>query len=91
MLFIERYYKIYDLKNNTYNSDLRGTHHFRICSWVFPLECIEDKWLVNCGDFSDDSRIIHGMRSDFICSEDKEVLLEVMDDNFFSMEVILFK
>ena len=55
-------------KNNyRYNADLRGIQHIRICIWVFPLRCIEDKYLVNCGDFPSDSRNIHGMRSDFRC------------------------
>ena len=74
-----------------YNADLRGTHNFLICSWVFPLGYTEDKWLVNCGYLPGDCRIIHGIRYDFICSEDEAGLLEVIADTFISMEVILFK
>ena len=61
------------------------------CSWVFPVGCIEDKLLVNCGDFSVDCRSIHDMRSYFRCSEDEEGFFEVISDKFLSMEVILLK
>ena len=58
---------------------------------MFPLGYIEDKLLVNCGDFSGDCSSIHGMRSDFRCSKYKEGLFEVISDTFMSMEVIIFK
>ena len=58
---------------------------------MFPLGHIEDKLLVNCGDFSGDCSIIHGMRLDFRCSEDEEGLFEVIANTFMLMEVILFK
>ena len=91
VLFIERYWQSYDQKNDRYNADLIGIHHFRICSWVFPFGCIEDKCLVNCSDFLSYCKSIHGMSSDFICSEDEEDFFEVIDDIFMSMEVIFFK
>ena len=34
----------------------------------------------DCGGFPGDCRSIYGMRSDFICSEEKEVLFEVIAD-----------
>ena len=74
-----------DPKDKRYSAYLRGTHNFRIFSWVFPLCYIEDKLLVNCGDFSGDCRIIHDMRSDFRCSEDEEGLFEVIADTLISM------
>ena len=58
---------------------------------MFPLGCIEDKCLVNCGDFPCSYRSIRGMRSDFICSKDEEGLFKVISDTYMSMEVILFK
>ena len=58
---------------------------------MFPLGYIEDKRLVNCGDFPSDFMIIHVMRLDFISSEDKGGLFEVIADIFMSMELILFK
>ena len=45
---------------------------------------------MNCGGFSGDSGIIHGMISELICSEDEEVFFNVMDDIFISREVMLF-
>ena len=78
-------------KNDRCNADLRGIHHFRICSWVFPFGYTADKVLVNCGDFTGDCRSIHGIWSDFRCSEDEEYLFEVIDDTFMSMGVIIFK
>ena len=71
-----------DQIDKIYSADLRGTHNFGICSWVFPLEYIEEKLLVNYGEFSGDCRSIHGIRSGFRCPEDKEDLFEVMDDKF---------
>ena len=91
MLFIERDRQKSGRKKDRYNADLRVTHHFLICSWVFPLGCIEGKCLVNCGDFPGGCRGIHGMRLDFRCSEDEEVLFEVISIRFMAMEVILFK
>ena len=51
---------------------------------------MDDKGLVNCGDFTGDFRNIHGMISAFRFSEDKEGLFEVMSDRFMKMEVIIF-
>ena len=80
-----------DKKKDIYNSDLRRTHNFRICIWVFHLWCMEDKCLVNCGDFTGDCRSTHGIISDFRCSEDKEGLFEVIYDTFMLIEVIFYK
>ena len=80
-----------DQKDNRYSPDIIRNYPFQICSWVFPLWYIEDKLLVNCGCFPGDCKNINGMRSDFICSEDKEGLLKVIADTLMSMEVILFK
>ena len=40
--------------------------------------------------FPGGGRSIHGMGSDFRCSEDEEDLFEVIADIFMSMEVIVF-
>ena len=91
VLIIERYWKRSDLIEKIYSADIRETHHFRICSWVFPFGYVKDKWLVNCGYFTGDCRSIHGMKPDFICSEDEESWFKVIADTLISMEVILFK
>ena len=58
---------------------------------MFPLGYIEDKCLVNCGDFLGDCRSIHGTRLGFICLEDKYGLFEVIPDTLMPMEVVPFK
>ena len=60
VLFIDRYWQKYDKKKDRDNTDIRGTHHFSICSWVFLLGCIGDKCLVICSDLPGDCRSIHG-------------------------------
>ena len=47
--------------------------------------------MVNYGDTFGDCRSMNGIISDFICSEDKEGLLEVIADTFMSMDAIIFK
>ena len=91
VLFNESYWQIFDQNNDRYNPDLRVTHHFWICSWVFPLGFIENNVFVDCGNFSGDCRSIHGMRSDFRCSEDKVGLFEIIADRFMEAEVIIFR
>ena len=83
--FIERNWQRHELKNYIYNDDLRRNHHFKICSWVLNLGCIEELLLVNCGNFPIDSRSIYAMRSNFRYSEDENVLFEVIADTFISM------
>ena len=78
-------------KNDRYNTDLRGTHHSRICSLVFTLDWIEDKCLVNCGGFPGDCSTTRGMRSDFRFSVDEEVLLKGISSRFMSLGVIIVK
>ena len=58
---------------------------------MFPLGCIEDKCLVNCGDFPGDCRSIYGMISAFRCLEYEEGLFEVTSYRFMAMEVIVFR
>ena len=58
---------------------------------MFPLGCIEEKYLVNGGYLTGDRRSIHGIISNFICSEDEDGLFGVIAYTFMSMEVILFK
>ena len=51
---------------------------------------MEDTFLVNCGDSTVDCMTIHGMRSLFRCSENKEGLFEVMSNIFMSRELMVF-
>ena len=85
VLIIERYLQRSDQKYKIDSADIRVTHHFRICSWMFTLGCTEEKWLVNCGDFPGDSRSNHGIRLDFRFSEDKEVLFKVISNTFMTI------
>ena len=57
---------------------------------MFPLRWIENKWLVNYGDFTSDGRSIHGTISHYRCSKNEYGLLEVIDDTFMAMELKLF-
>ena len=50
---------------------------------------MDDKYLVNFGDFPRDCGTIHVMRWSFICSEEKEDLFEVMNILFMSREVMI--
>ena len=91
-MFIDRYQQKYDKKDiYIYIADLRGTQHFIIYSWVFPLMRKEEKCFLNCGDLPGNCRSIRDMRLYSRYSEDEEGLSQLIADIFMSVKAILSK